>query len=66
MKRNQLREANGRWRKTTLKDFGIKDSDLNLDFKRAICTKCGLTRIPILNELTNCRCGGKTIWKEKC
>lgn len=63
--RIQHRESNGKFRKTTLADFGIKEKEINKN-QKMICLKCGQTCMPILVTTPNktCNCGGKMIWQK--
>ena len=63
--RIQLRESNGKFRKTTLADFGITEKEINKS-QRMICLKCGQKRMPILLKTPNktCNCGGKMVWEK--
>lgn len=40
MTRAQHRKANGRWRKTTLQDFGVRREQINQEFVPMVC-RCG-------------------------
>ena len=63
--RIQLRASNGKFRKTTLADFGITEKEINKD-QKMICQKCGKSCMPILLTTPNktCSCGGIMIWQK--
>lgn len=65
--RVQSRSSNGRFRKTTLADFGVADKDINSKGNKMICQRCGKSCMPILLTTThrNCACGGKMTWQNK-
>ena len=64
--KTQLRETNGRFRKTTLIDFGVPETAINKS-KKMICELCGKTCMPILLTIDykTCNCGGKMNWINK-
>jgi hypothetical protein len=58
-KRIQSRKTNGQWRKTTLKDFGFLDDEINQNGALIKCQKCGVESRPILLSGWICKCGHK-------
>lgn len=63
--RVQHRDNNGKFRKTTLADFGINEKDINKN-QKMLCLNCGKTCMPILKTVTKkiCSCGGTMIWQK--
>ena len=63
--RIQHRDCNGKFRKTTLANFGIKEKEINKN-QKMICLKCGQTCMPILLKTPNktCSCGGQMVWEK--
>ena len=59
------RSYNGRFRKTTLADFGISNKQINDGSKRLYCPKCKKSCMPImLSAKRTCeKCGISMIWK---
>lgn len=55
MSRRQLRKSNGQWRKASLTDFGIKDSELQEG--KAVCAHCNHKWYPILKTGKCPSCG---------
>lgn len=55
-KRLRHRMANGRFRETTLKDFGFTDADL-MDGSMQKCAACHNGQRPILRKWTCHQCG---------
>lgn len=49
------RASNGRFRKTTLADFGILNSEINSE-KKLVCSKCGTSCMPLM-KTANRKCG---------
>jgi hypothetical protein len=58
-KRTQFRKPNGQWRKSTLRDFGFRDSEINQNGALIKCEKCGLESRPVLLNGWLCQCGHK-------
>lgn len=58
------RSSNGRFRKTTLKDFGFTDNDINTN-KRLYCPRCKKTIMPITKTHSKIcyRCGSRMFWE---
>lgn len=58
------RSSNGRFRKTTLKDFGISDKQINTT-KRLYCSKCKNSIMPITyTHSRKCyKCNSSMVWK---